>query len=51
MIDFIFFIIGSAFAIYFTVDFLISLWRDKTSIIGKTWNWIVNVFDSLLGIG
>jgi hypothetical protein len=49
--EIIFFLIGISLALYFTVDFIVSLMRDRKSLIGKIWTWLKNVFDAISGIG
>jgi hypothetical protein len=51
IVEIIFVLIGISFAVFFTVEFIVSLKRDRKSLIGKIWTWLKNVFDAILGIG
>jgi uncharacterized membrane protein HdeD (DUF308 family) len=43
-------LIALAFIMFFTIEFIVSLKRNRRSLIGKTWRWLKNVFDAICGI-
>jgi hypothetical protein len=51
MIELIFFIIAILLILYFTVHLWKSLAKKEGSILKNIWRWVVNIFDSITGIG
>jgi hypothetical protein len=51
MIELILVLIAITFIVYFTVDFIVSIKRDKVSLIVKIWRWLKNILDAIWGIG